>query len=90
MFQFRVLIVLLKKIVAEFNQELPPIFKCDKPVQFEEIIPVSASEKRGIEVVKDYVRSSLTNIAEKTRTEDVKEKLNALKLSSREAGPHLV
>ncbi|XP_034255092.1 GTP-binding protein 10 homolog [Thrips palmi] len=77
--------------LSEFSQELPEYFKCNKPVQFEEVIAISASERTGIDKVKDYVRSSLTNIAEKTRIgQDVEERLNALKRVSAEAGPRLV
>lgn len=76
--------------LSEFSQGLPENFKCDKVVKFEEVIPISANERTGIEVVKDYVRSSLSDIAEKTIIEDVEVQLNKLKLLSREAGPRLI
>lgn len=76
---------------SEFSQELPELFRCDKLVQFEDIIAISANKKTGIELVKDYVRSSLTNIAEKARVgNDVEERLRTLQSISKEAGPHLV
>lgn len=79
-------------VISEFSEELPECMKCEKLVQFEEIIAISADQARGTEVVKDCVRSSLTYHAERAlaETERKEENLQELKLGSREAGPLLV
>lgn len=81
--------------IDEFSRGLPETMKCDKLVKFEKIIPVSAQhDVDSVKAVKDYVRTALTNIAEKARSHtvevEVRENLEKLKSDSKERGPRLV
>lgn len=69
--------------------------KCEKFIDFEEIIAVSAkSGEKEVQAVKDYVRSSLDRFAESARADslqgEIEEKLRKLKQSAKESSPILI
>ncbi|KAK3913194.1 GTP-binding protein 10-like protein [Frankliniella fusca] len=81
--------------IEELNENLPEHLKCEKIVQFEDIIPISAKcDVESVKAVKDYVRLSLENIEEKRRSDtievEIKEALERLKPDTGEKGPKLV
>lgn len=77
------------KNLEEFSKELPENMKSEKWIQFEEIIPISAKEKEGVQLVKDYMRASLARLAEKEMS-SIQGDVNELTASARERGPYLL
>lgn len=81
--------------IEEFSENLPENMKCERLIQFEDIIPISAkSDLESVKAVKEYVRLSLKNLAEKKWSDtvqgEVEESLKRLKPTSEEKGPTLV
>lgn len=64
-------------LFPEFSKELPEEMRCERYIQFEKILAISAEDKTGVKIVKDYVRSAL----EKNFSDDLKLDDNRLKAS---------